>query len=85
MTDKYEEFKKFVREKYFLNPSRWGGIFNDFEKQCAKKEKEKEIKKVLDKYIVKIGFTSIDGDDVEINGNAVDDCYNELKEKDLIK
>lgn len=85
MTDKYEQFKEFVREKYFPNPTRWGGIFNDFEKECAKKEKENEIKKVLDKYIVKIGFSSINGDDIEINSDSVDKCYNELKEKDLIK
>ncbi len=60
-------------------------IFENFEKEQAKKEKEKEIKKVLDKYIVKIRFGSINGDDIEINGDAVDKCYNELKEKDLIK
>lgn len=99
MTDKYEEFKEwFKKNRYgiwnvsdFKIPLTSGtvininDVFDIFEEEQAEKEKENEIKKVLDKYIVKIGFGSIDGDDIEINGDAVDKCYKELKEKDLIK
>lgn len=99
MTDKYEEFKKWFKKNNYgiwkvsdfkipltaetvININ---DVFDIFEGEQAEKEKENEIKKVLDKYIVKIGFGSIDGDDIEINGDAVDKCYKELKEKDLIK
>ena len=86
MTDKYEEFKEWFKhhptdEDEIDLVFAIGNLFKEFEKE----QKENEIKKVLDKYIVKIGFASIDGDDIEINGDAVDKCYNELKEKDLIK
>lgn len=79
MTDKYEEFKEFVREKYFPNPSRWGGIFNDFEEQCAKKEKEKEIKDTIEQALHE-EHCCFDG--TRLYANAI---YNKLKEKDLIK
>ena len=97
MTDKYEEFKKWFKKKsrrygvWKIDDNgnqeicHYSRAFIDFEEEQAEKEKENEIKKVLDKYIVKIGFASIDGDDIEINSDAVDKCYNELKEKDLIK
>jgi len=86
MTDKCEEFKEWFKhhptdEDEIDLVFAIGNLFKEFEKE----QKENEIKKVLDKYIVKIGFGSIDGDDIEINGDAVDKCYNELKEKDLIK
>lgn len=86
MTDKYEEFKEWFKhhptdEDEIDLVFAIGNLFKEFEEECAKKE----IKQILDKYIVKIGFGSIDGDDIEINGDAVDKCYKELKEKDLIK
>jgi len=91
MSDKYEEFKEFVREKYFPNPSRWGGIFNDFEEQCAKKEKENEIKKIITEIIVRTPLkkvpkykTSADID-IYCSDEVTDKIYNALKEKDLIK
>ena len=90
MTDKYEQFKEWFKhhptdEDVIDLVFAIGNLFKEFGEEQAEKEKEKEIKKVLDKYIVKIGFGSIDGDDIEINGDAVDKCYNELKERDLIK
>ena len=91
MTDKYEEFKKwFKKNKYGIwkvNDSKRpltaetviniNDIFDIFEEEQVEKEKEKEIKQILDKYIVKIGFASIDGNDIELNSGSVDGCYNE--------
>lgn len=97
MTDRYEEFKEWFKKKshrygvWKIDDNgnqeicHYSRAFIDFEEEQAKKEKEKEIKKVLDKYIVKIGFTITNGEGIKINGNAVDKCYNELKERDLIK
>lgn len=83
MTDKYEEFKEFVKKKYYPNPSRWGGIFNDFEKEQAEKEKKEEILKAIRQGLCECPYTIT----VDVTtGITIEQCiYNELKRKDLIK
>lgn len=91
MTDKYEEFKEFVREKYFPNPSRWIGIFNDFEEECAKKEKEKQVKGIIKEVFNTVPLNEYEVEDewyrktIYVPNDIITEIYDKLKEEDLIK
>ena len=55
-------------------------MFNMFESFFEERHKEEKVKKILDKYILKIEI-----DDKKINGNDVNRCYNELKKEGCLK
>lgn len=61
-------------------------IFKLFEEYQKQKEKENRVKKILDRYIpeMKICGVGIDDEEIRLNG-TVEECYNELKEEDLLK
>lgn len=60
-------------------------VFKLFEQEQIEEEKENEVKKILDKYIPFVGITGVDmEEEIRLNG-TVDECYQELKEKGLIK
>ena len=58
-------------------------VFKNFEDELKEQQKENQIKKVLDKYIPEIKICGVDMEEFQLNG-TVDDCYKELKDKDLI-
>ena len=92
MTDKYEEFKKWVDNK-FPTPSKseqimgidWERIFNDFEEEQEEKQKEKEIKLILEKHFPSVIIETEFGQKSNLINASINDCYEELKEKGYLK
>lgn len=87
MTDKYEDFKKWMRN-YMDNSSftHYCGadveyLFRRFEEERAEKEKERQIKVILSEVI--FGWTI--NDLAAFEKEKLNKIYNDLKEKDLIK
>ena len=87
MTDKYEDFKKWMRN-YMDNSSftHYCGadveyLFRRFEEEQAEKEKERQIKVILSEVI--FGWTI--NDLAAFEKEKLNEIYNNLKEKDLIK
>lgn len=87
MTDKYEDFKKWMRN-YMDNSSftHYCGadveyLFRRFEEEQAEKEKERQIKVILSEVI--FGWTI--NDLAAFEKEKLNKIYNDLKEKDLIK
>lgn len=64
----------------FLSPV----IIRRFKVEYKEKKRKEAVKEVLDKYIHEISMENESGDKIIMSLTA-DDCYNELKEKDLIK
>ena len=87
MTDKYEDFKKWMRN-YMDNSSftHYCGadveyLFRRFEKEQTEKEKERQIKVILSEVI----FGWAINDLAAFEKEKLNEIYNNLKEKDLIK
>ena len=55
-----------------------------FKVEYKEKKRKEAVKEVLEKYIHEISMETETGDKIIMSLTA-DDCYNELKEKDLIK
>ena len=64
----------------FLSPV----IIRRFKEEYGEKKRKKAVKEVLEKYIQEILIETETGDKIIISLTA-DDCYNELKEKGMLK
>ena len=89
MTDKYEEFKKwlinymgnspFVSHCYKKDDMEY--LFNRFEEEQAEKEKERQVKEILARVIFSWSIKDL----AKFEKEKINKIYNDLKEKDLIK
>lgn len=83
MTDKYEEFKDWVMERITISTKFeiLHNLFREFEEEQAEKEKEEDIKMIISRimYCESFYYISIK------QQTKVNEIYDELKEKDLIK
>lgn len=86
MTDKYEEFKKWIKkmekESIVVHSIDWEKLFTTFEEEQHKQEIMETIWETLKAHVIHIEY-SIDG--VHYKLHPAEAIYNKLKEKDLIK
>ena len=89
MTDKYEEFKKWLMKSNYrfwivnVDDSTIHSkqvistyeVFKEFEEEQQENEREKEIKETISNIVMRTPITD----------NIIDKIYDELKERDLIK
>lgn len=89
--DKYEAFKQYLHEINFAiteyhtgtdhaNMDLTENMFNIFEHHYNETKKEKEIKKILKKYLIPVRISN-----KTINEHGIDKCYNELKKRGYLK
>ena len=89
MTDKYEEFKKwltnymdnslFVSHCYKKDDVEY--LFGRFEKEQAEKEKERQVKEILSRVVFGWSIKDL----AKFEKEKINRIYSDLKEKDLIK